>query len=106
MHEHGGCVQVSTCALGQDSSSRFVGLLRSGDESGDFSEFVTLLRRMSPTTIDQELRALEVRHLCLSQLYFHTAAKCMPVSRGHICCVTHKQQMQQAIVMRWRIHHS
>ncbi|KAL0035116.1 hypothetical protein WJX79_001452 [Trebouxia sp. C0005] len=47
-------------SAGQDSSSRFVELLRSGDESGDFSDFVTLLRRMSPTAIDQEFRALEV----------------------------------------------
>lgn len=60
-HGHGGCEQVLTSALGQDSSSRFVELLRSGDESGDFSDFVTLLRRMSPTAIGQEFRALEVR---------------------------------------------
>lgn len=81
-------MQVLTCALGQDSSSRFVELLKSGDESGDFSEFVTLLRRMSPTAIDQELRALEVRHLCLLQLYLHTAGKYMRVCHMH--CVGHK----------------
>ncbi len=104
IHEHGGCAQVLTCVLGQDSSSRFVELLRSGDESGNFSEFVTLLRRMSPTAIDQELRALEVRHMCLSQLYLHTAAKYMRVCHMH--CVGHKQQMQQAIVMFWRMNHS
>ena len=97
-------MQVSTCALGQDSSSRFVELLRSGDASGDFSEFVTLLRRMSPTAIDQELRALEVRHMCLSQLYLHTPAKHIRLCRMR--CVGHKRQMQQAIVMFRRMNHS
>ncbi len=97
IHEHGSCGQVLTCASGHDSSSRFVELLRSGDESGNFSEFVTLLRRMSPSAIDQELRALEVRHMCLSQLYLDTAAKYIRVC--HMPCARHKQQTQQAIVM-------
>ena len=100
MHENGNCVQVWTCAVGQDSSSsssRFVELLRSGDESGNYSEFVTLLRRMSPTAIDQELRALEVRHCCLLQLYLHAATRHMRVC--YMRCVRPKQQMQQTIVM-------
>ena len=48
------------CAAGQDSGSRFTELLKLGNESGNYSQFVTLLRSMSPTAIDQELRALEV----------------------------------------------
>lgn len=47
--------------VGQGSVNSFTELLKAGDGSGNYSQFVTLLRGMSPTAIDQEVRALEVR---------------------------------------------
>ncbi len=41
-------------------------LLAAGDDSGDYSQFVALLRSMSPSAIDQEVRALEVSRNCAS----------------------------------------
>lgn len=44
-------------------------LLKFGDESDDYSQFVTLLRGMTPTAVDQELRALEASHAaCITLL--------------------------------------
>lgn len=52
---------VTVCRVGQGGVNSFTELLKAGDDSGDYSQFVTLLRSMSPTAIDQEVRALEVR---------------------------------------------
>ena len=59
-----------TCNAGQGHGSKFLEVLRLGDSGGDYSQVVSLLRRMSPNAIDQELRAIEVRLSRLQILHF------------------------------------
>ena len=51
---------VTVWCVGQGSVNSFTELLKASDDSGNYSRFVALLRSMSPTAIDQEVRALEV----------------------------------------------
>ena len=62
---------MAVACLGQGSVNNFTELLKAGDGSGDYSHFVTLLRGMSPTAIDQEVRALEVRGGSVFAVFAH-----------------------------------
>ena len=53
-----------TMFAGQASQSSFVDLLEQGNAAQDFTQAVTMLRSLSPTAIDQELRALQVSLSC------------------------------------------
>lgn len=43
------------------AASKFIEALRKGDRTGDFTEFVSLLRGMSPIAVDQELQGMQVK---------------------------------------------
>ena len=58
------CLILFAWPAGQATQNTFAELLQLGNESKDFTQAVNMLRGMSPTAIDQELRALQARLSC------------------------------------------
>lgn len=77
---------VTVWCAGQGGFNSFTELLKAGDDSGNYSQFVTLLRSMSPTAIDQEVRALEVR---VSNVI------------AHLYCISEKFDLQPLVFNSW-----
>ncbi|KAL3149179.1 hypothetical protein ABBQ32_002010 [Trebouxia sp. C0010 RCD-2024] len=91
-------------SAGQGSSNCFTALLAAGDDSGDYSQFVALLRSMSPTAIDQEVRALEVLDVERSDAELAALTSLLRMVKSELASNSNFEFIQAVLKLLLQIH--